>query len=171
MTYANSSRRGAWTRKIAAASVATLLTAPPNAIAQEPPSADRQDQLLAYAQCMRENGYAEFPDPSAEGHLRLQIDASTAPRFEAAREACRELSPMGLETGPPDPERMERLVGFAQCMRDNGIPDFPDPDVQGQFNLAGSDIDDDGPAIQSGMRDCIQASGGFGALGGVRITR
>jgi hypothetical protein len=26
-----------------------------------------------------------------------------------------------------DEERMEMLLAFSQCMRDNGVPEFPDP--------------------------------------------
>ena len=53
------------------------------ATAQQAP-ADRQDAALAYAQCMRDNGYAEFPDPTPDGGIRFLIEPESAPRFEKA---------------------------------------------------------------------------------------
>ena len=35
--------------------------------------AGRDDAALAYAQCMRDNGYSEFPDPTPDGDLRIDF--------------------------------------------------------------------------------------------------
>ena len=35
------------------------------------------------------------------------------------------------------------LAAYSQCMRDNGIADFPDPDPNGGLNIAGLPIDPD----------------------------
>src|SRR5215211_4145528 len=47
----------------------------------------------------------------------------------------------------------EALLAFAQCMRHNGIPDFPDP-VDDGINLGGTDIDRNTPEFQTAQKAC-----------------
>src|SRR6266511_4464384 len=95
-------------------------------------SGDR-DQAVAYAQCMRENGVPDFPDPDAQGRLRaLGHEQRDDPQFRAATEACRDLAPGGEHEQLGDPAFVEQMREFSQCMRENGLPDFPDPDAQGR---------------------------------------
>lgn len=53
-----------------------------------------------------------------------------------------------------------RLMGFSQCMRDNGVPDFPDPIVtdDGAVDFAGGfdQLDDfDQDDLESGFEACV----------------
>lgn len=56
----------------------------------------------------------------------------SSPAFKAARTKCQKLLPPG---GPPRPgtqthpsaQTLAKLVGIADCMRQHGVPDFPDP--------------------------------------------
>jgi hypothetical protein len=119
--------------KTAAASVAATLSLDASA---QPTPAD-VEELVEYAQCIRANGYAEFPDPTPEGRMQLRIDRASAGKFEAAQRACTDELPSGMAAmnAPMTPERLEALVEFAECMRASGVPDFPDPSPQGQFEL------------------------------------
>lgn len=48
-------------------------------------------------------------------------------------------------------------VAYAQCMRSHGIPDFPDPNANGNFTIQagpGSDLDPSSPAFQSADNAC-----------------
>lgn len=159
-----SSHRGC--SALIAASLATALAATPPAAAQQP-DPDMQERMIAYSQCIRDNGYAEFPDPDANGRLQFQLESpAAAPRFQAAQEACKDLSPFGFASGPPSPEEMEQLVQFAQCVRDNGVAEFPDPNSEGVFSLRDADIEIEGPTMRSAVETCRQAEG---AAGGARI--
>jgi hypothetical protein len=93
------------------------------------PAADPQQAALAYAQCMRDNGVPDFPDPDANGRFSsLGHNWQTQPKFQAAAQACRAQAPGGShESQIGTPAFTEQLVKFAQCMRANGLPDFPDP--------------------------------------------
>lgn len=155
---------------VAGALAAALMTAV-QANAQDESARDREDQALAYAQCMRENGYPEFPDPGPDGGLRIRVDGRSAPGFMAAQEACRDLAPRGLASDGADQERIEQLVNFAQCMRDSGVADFPDPDSQGQFNLRDLDVDIESATTRAAMDECRQAQGVFGRGGGGLMIR
>ena len=100
-------------------------------------NATNQSKTVRFAQCMRENGVSEFPDPNAaagdqefvEGIERAR-DASPA-AWDEAMGACKDLQPAGLLGGKATPKEMTQRLEFAQCMRDNGIKDFPDPTRDG----------------------------------------
>jgi hypothetical protein len=69
----------------------------------------------------------EGDGPVAGGGQQAATDEKTT----AALEACRAYMPNGGELTKPDPQRLEQARKFAQCMREHGITDFPDPDPNG----------------------------------------
>jgi Pectinacetylesterase len=79
-------------------STPTESTTADSATAGSQPETGESDPL-AFAQCMRDNGIADFPDPDADGLFvdldSLGIDPDSA-QFKAAEEACKDLMP------PPD---------------------------------------------------------------------
>jgi hypothetical protein len=96
--------------------------------------AAHQEQAVKFAECMRDNGVSEFPDPDASGGLTIDgvlngssLDPSSA-AWQNAIAACGDLQPPGF-TGDEEvtDEEQETRLEFAQCMRDNGVEDFPDP--------------------------------------------
>src|SRR4029450_2709077 len=99
------------------------------------PSNPDMDKRRAYAQCMRDNGVVNFPDPNAQGEFPAGHEAVSRddPKFKDADEKCRDLLPAGDKHDEVNPETVAGLVKFAQCMRENGVPDFPDPDASGKF--------------------------------------
>jgi hypothetical protein len=97
-------------------------------------TAANQEKAVKFAQCMRENGISEFPDPDASGNLTIDgvlngssID-SNSPTWQQAIDACKDLQPPGFTgDGPRSATEQAGALQFAQCIRDNGVPDFPDP--------------------------------------------
>jgi hypothetical protein len=127
-------------------------------------SGDR-DQAVAYAQCMRENGVPDFPDPDAEGRFRgLGHEQQGDPTFEAALQACRDLAPGGQHENFGDPAFVAQMRAFSQCMRDNGLPDFPDPDAQGRLRGASHELQGD-PRFQAATETCRSKLPGGGQHG------
>jgi hypothetical protein len=51
--------------------------------------------------------------------------------FQQAISACKDLEPSGFMGHQRSPEQQKVALKFAQCMRDNGVPDFPDPTPNG----------------------------------------
>jgi hypothetical protein len=97
-------------------------------------TAANQEKSVKFAQCMRENGVSEFPDPDASGNLTIDgvlngsgID-SDGPTWQKAIDACKDLQPAGF-TGPGErsTDQQDAALKFAQCIRENGVEDFPDP--------------------------------------------
>lgn len=114
-------------------------------------------KLVQYAQCMRKNGVPSFPDP-VNGQLQLRVTRGgdldpSSPQFQAAQQACKSLEPPGLQSGSAQSNQQQsQALKFAACMRQNGVPNFPDPQ-NGRF-LAGGGIDPDSPQFQSAMGAC-----------------
>jgi hypothetical protein len=88
---------------------------------------------LAFAECMRANGVPNFPDPQPGGGELFQIPAGAnpaAPAFAMARARCQNLLTDAGASGsgpPPSDQTLSKLVRIAECMRQHGISDFPDP--------------------------------------------
>jgi hypothetical protein len=91
-------------------------------------------KAVEFAECMRSNGVTQFPDPDGSGELTIDgvvngsgIDTEGS-TWQGAMDACEDLQPSGF-TGPAQrsPEQQAEGLEFAQCIRDNGVPDFPDP--------------------------------------------
>lgn len=140
--------------------------------------------LLEVAECMRSNGVTEFPDPvvSADGTASFDFQAmatsgidreSTA--FRQAIDECGELLEGTTLGGGPfgdDPDAEDRLLEFAQCMRDNGVPDFEDPQIgtAGPPAAGGGRPDLDDPAQRAAFEICqdevnVPVPGGTGDQG------
>src|SRR5688572_29141781 len=133
--------------------LAAVLATSSAAIAQQTP-ADRQDAAVAYAQCLRDNGYAEFPDPDLEGGFKFLINPESAPRFHAAAAACRDLAPEGMRDEGVTPEQLDSLIKLSQCVRENGVPEFPDPGPQGNYDLSATGIGPGDTRLEAAMAAC-----------------
>lgn len=95
-----------------------------------------EDTPLKFAQCMREQGLTWFPDPDTSGRTVVKVPQSVdQAKFDAAQEACKEFAPDGGEPGNVDPELIEQARQMARCMRENGVPNFPDPQPNGSMQL------------------------------------
>src|SRR6188472_3182739 len=88
------------------------------------------EQAVKYAQCMRENGVTDFPDPDKNGKFVIAAGGpnQNSPQVKKAKQACKSQEPPGIEDDPAQvAQDQKEWLKFAQCMRRNGIPDFPDP--------------------------------------------
>jgi hypothetical protein len=90
-------------------------------------TATPREKAVKFAECMRENGYPDFPDPKASGEFpTFGISVSPAVWTKALR-ACKELQPPGSFSAHQSPKQLSAALKFAQCIRENGVKDFPDP--------------------------------------------
>jgi hypothetical protein len=141
------------------------------------------------ADCIRAHGVPNFPDPTASDGGGVQIQASrssgsgqsmtvngvsvNAPAFQSAMRACQRYMPRGGGKLPPGGIATIRKTAlkFAACMRSNGVPNFPDPQVQTGPNGGvgvriggpGSGLNPQSPAFQRAQRQCRPL---MGLLGG-----
>lgn len=140
----------------------TMLAAPSFAMAQPVP-ADRDDAALAYAQCVRDNGYAEFPDPEPDG-FKFLINPKDVERFKKAADACQDLAPPGMRDDEITPEQLDALMKLSQCVRENGVPDFPDPSADGRYDLGGLGIEPGDTRLAGAIDACREETGQSGRI-------
>jgi hypothetical protein len=102
------------------------------------------------ARCIREHGYPEFPDPVVADDGTVQISEQVGRTLEGQHpDAMRACEPI-LERLPAEVrERMGAIDGdqavtpeliaerkrFAACMREHGVPSWPDPAADGSFTI------------------------------------
>jgi hypothetical protein len=119
-------------------------------------------RAVEYSQCMRAHGVTNFPDPTTAGPGAKDGLDPNSPTFQAAQAACRQYAPPHPPTPAQSAQREADLLRFAQCMRSHGVPNFPDPDSQGDFNFAGTGINRDSPAVLAAGRTCLPTANGAG---------
>jgi hypothetical protein len=85
-----------------------------------------QEKLVKLAECIRAHGVPHFPDPDPKGEYQFGIDVSPAV-WKKATEACKDLTPPGTFSGKRTPKQQSDALRFAECVRANGVKDFPDP--------------------------------------------
>jgi hypothetical protein len=96
-------------------------------------TAANHDQAVKFAECMRNNGVSQFPDPDASGSFTIDgvvngssLDTTSA-AWKNAIDACKGLEPAGFLGTQRTAQQQQNALKFAQCIRDNGVKDFPDP--------------------------------------------
>ncbi|MDQ7908988.1 hypothetical protein RB614_31135 [Phytohabitans sp. ZYX-F-186] len=155
--------------------VATAGGKTPEATASaEPAGADEKDAILAYSKCMRENGVPEFPDPEVGegGEFRLALpEGVDKAKVDAAQAKCKKYMPNGGEPQKVDPERLEQMRKYAKCMRENGVPKFPDPQEGGAgFQINGDEVGDPNSAAFRAAEEKCRSVLPDGPGGGPKTT-
>ncbi len=89
-------------------------------------TATRRDEAVEFAECVRDHGVRDFPDPDEKGEFVYGVSVSPAV-FQEAIDACEDLEPPGALSVERDPGQRSAALRFAECMRGNGVEDFPDP--------------------------------------------
>jgi hypothetical protein len=89
-------------------------------------NATDQGKAVKFAECIREHGVSDFPDPDPKGEFAYGVSVSPAV-WQKAVDACKDLQPPGALSAKRSPKQQTASLKFAQCIRDNGVKDFPDP--------------------------------------------
>jgi hypothetical protein len=138
-------------------------------------SSSERDKAVKFAACMREHGVSDFPDPNASGELTIDgivngssLDPSTSAWKEAIG-ACKDLQPSGFTGHKRRAEQQDAALEFAQCIRENGVKDFPDPAPDAPLvdtNRIPSSATDGGMTmLNAAMRKCSDFAEELGVKG------
>jgi len=145
-------------------------------------STDRH-QLLAlgqeWVQCLRDKGLTRMPDAelSQEGYLQFPASGGynwkdDLRKHQSIIDACQPIE----DRYPPNAFRpkdqftaddLRKLAEYAECVRNHGIPDFPDPNSAGEFDLSGTPLAN---GIPGPLRDQAEAACHQIWDGAVKIT-
>jgi hypothetical protein len=124
------------------------------------PTATAHAKAVKFAECIRSNGVSEFPDPNASGQFAYGIPSGSSPldpssaAWQHAIGTCKTLEPARFIPTSFTPTQRSARLKFAQCVRANGVPNFPDPTATGPLvNVTnGSSI----PGLSAAIRKCIR---------------
>jgi hypothetical protein len=134
-----------------------------------------QREMVKFSQCMRTHGEPQFPEP-VEGHITLNNHNGSgpnpeSPQFQAAEKACHQYAPTPKAPSPEQQAKMqEQALKFSECMRQHGVPNFPDPKFSGGGTRVSlklgksSGIEPGSPQFQAAQRAC-QSVSPLGKLG------
>jgi hypothetical protein len=143
--------------------VASVAAPAGDSSASPQPSSSGSGDPVAFAKCMRANGLPEFPDPDAGGGIMFggpnaKIDPNSA-EYKKAAEKCAAYAPSGQPNlgSPQDQWSSADKLKYAKCMRESGVPSFPDPDASGGFAF-GKDagVDPESPQFKAAEKTCAQ---------------
>ena len=123
-----------------------------------------REKAMQFSACMRDNGLDDFPDPDASGVFTLDgvvngssMDPDSA-AWKKAISACKDLQPAGFTGHKRNAEQQKYALKFAECIRENGVKDFPDPgpdDPMVDTNRIPSSATDEGMAVlNAAMKKC-----------------
>jgi hypothetical protein len=123
--------------------------------------------LDKFARCMRHNGVPNFyfapygSSPTSDSELSMRgylvpgVGPNT-PNFASAMKACRSVNPIP-SPGAASRQQFESALHFAECMRTNGFPTYPDPtEANGHLTVQPlpSSIDQNSPQFTKAQRTC-----------------
>jgi hypothetical protein len=117
--------------------------------------------LREFVRCARANGMPNAPDLRLDSNGRVSIPPGTPDPPKSVERACRSIwerlpaSARGDQERPP--ADLQALLRYARCMREHGMPDFPDPDANGNF-VASPSMQREGksPRLLRAMQACRQ---------------
>ena len=128
----------------------------------ERPSDNPDERGRQFVACMRAHG-VDLPDPepgdkTGKTALRFEAGEIDKSKLAPAMEKCNKYLPAGGENLRLTPEQLESARRFAQCMRDNGVPNWPDPDPEGKFKTGDlTVISKDDPVVRATIAKCRAA--------------
>ena len=99
---------------------------------------------------MRSRGVSDFPDPSTSqnGDNSFGVDGynfnlpatlnTQSPVYQSAQKSCQHLIGLGASGPARNPALVAKAkrdaLAHAECMREHGVPNFPDPTVSASGN-------------------------------------
>ena len=117
-------------------------------------SSTPDDETMAIVNCYRSHGDPSFPDPvydPGDGRWHFAVSPGSAPA--STQQACQHLFPSSNASPPVPQAQFQQLVRLAECIRQHGVPNWPDPDPDGSFPLPPS-INPKSPAGQAAGNAC-----------------
>jgi hypothetical protein len=124
---------------IAAASLSAAALALAGCGAGSTPAATQNsdDQMVKYAQCMRQHGI-DVPDPK-NGHLEVRGSGGpgTEAKLDAATQACEKYAPSDMSGGASAKDR-DHALKMAECLRKHGVNAADPPPGQAGVEIKGS---------------------------------
>ena len=158
-------------------STTTVSSSPPTTAGTTTTTLSPTEARAAFVGCLADEGL-EIPSDAvdADGSPRLGVIAQSLNMTDTAVQAavgeCSALlsTAQGVDLAADPEVRIlvaEQLAAFSQCMRDQGVTDFPEPDSDSPTDapFAPEDVPFSAPGFDAALAMCQDMVGAFG-LGG-----
>ncbi len=147
---------------VALVAVGCVVTLAACGSSNKPHAAAANDHALGvkFATCMRTHGVPSFPDPESSAGIQIPVSLAQnpSPAFKSAMHACKYLMPAGGSPPVPSASQRAAAVKLAECMREHGVPNYPDPTYQeGHLvppSIADPTINPASPAFGAASKEC-----------------
>jgi hypothetical protein len=106
------------------------------------------------AQCARDHGYPNFPDPVMDGNkivwpvdiggTNVRDQLSTVSEIPECKAIMDQIQAQNHSSAPITAADLQKLRQFAKCIREHGIPEWPDPKADGTFPISGTPLETEG---------------------------
>jgi hypothetical protein len=133
------------------------------------PSAGNPTQVLdEWAACIRRHGDPNQADPTIDANKDIEITMNNVPQalsseVHGSTGPCSNYllaAETALRGGQPSPTyNPVTAVKFSECMRANGVPNYPDPSANGETNFRGTGVDPNSTAVQNATKTCDKKLG------------
>ncbi|MCD5345878.1 hypothetical protein PX701_01285 [Agromyces sp. H3Y2-19a] len=123
------------------------------------PALDLDGDPRGLSECMAEQG-VPIPMPTQDGHSFTYRYPEGVPieEVDEALAACARFMPGAGAPPEHDPEQLARLRELAECMREHGVDDYPDPRPDGVIDIPpGSPIDPTAPDYLAAQAACVHS--------------
>lgn len=164
----------------ATASIALLAAACGGSSSPTAPTGMQQQlqKALAYSQCMRSHGIANFPDPTENNgstgsngaaYVGVQIGIpegfdTSSQTYVSANNTCTRQTGWGQVSATQLHQGLTTLLKYSECMRSHGIANFPDPvETSTGVSLKDGDIDQNTSQYRAADKACVVFEPGGGA--------
>jgi hypothetical protein len=134
-------------------------------------AADREQMIQKYRDCLTEQGIPLLDQPTDEGIPQVDKEHVTPEKVSAAMAKCQAYVPTGGDAERPAQSDIEARQHYAECIREHGVPSYPDPDPQtGAERMTDEQARElkNDPKLPAAQEACqsVLPSGGKGTVGG-----
>ena len=125
--------------------------------------------LDEWATCIRSNGDPNQADPTIDSNKDIEIimhnvSATMSAEVHGSSGPCSnyllaaEATLRGGQPAPQAPSAAQEAA-YVDCMRSNGVPNFPDPAANGDTDFNGTGVDPDSPTFENADKVCSKKTG------------
>jgi hypothetical protein len=133
------------------------------------PTGNPTELLDQWATCIRSHGDPNQSDPTIDANKDIEItmrnaSAALSSEVHGSTGPCSNYllaAETALRGGQPAPQAPSAAqeVAYVDCMRANGVPDYPDPSADGDTDFEGTGIDPSSPSFENADKVCSQKEG------------
>lgn len=136
--------------------VANLSTSTTSTQSSTTPIVPRSGSFQRFVTCMQQHGVKAQLAPHGHG-ISISGGPKDGANMQRAQTACQKYLPGGAPpplTPAQVADRAKAMLAFAKCMRKHGVPNFPDPNGQGEFDLTNLGRIKASPSLHSAGQVC-----------------